>query len=73
MSIYKQLAKKYNLSEKEIKKICDSPFLLAKEIIKGTDFNEDVGDTLNFNIKYLGTFHIKDNKRRAIKRKINGF
>ena len=30
MSIYKRLAKKYDLPEKEIKQLCESPFLLVR-------------------------------------------
>lgn len=73
MSIYKKLAKKYGIDEKEIKKLCESPFKLMREEIKQADFNEDVGDTLNFNIKYLGMFHVCNRRREAIKKKINGF
>ena len=41
--------------------------------MKKTDFNEEVGNTLNFNLKYLGVLHIEERRRKAIKKKLNGF
>lgn len=71
--IYKDLAAEHELPVEEIKKICESPFLFLKEKMTNRDFNEDVGEDLNFNLKYLGMFHVNPKRREYLKKKFNGF
>lgn len=65
--MYKKLAKKHNLGEAEVKKICSSPFLLMRKKIAETEFLEiGKNPSLNFGFKYLGIFYLESKRVYSI-------
>jgi len=57
--IYKELAKKYNLTHDEISKIVDSQFEFAKKVIAS-------GEDKKIRLQYLGTFEVKEGRRGVL-------
>lgn len=68
-----KLGLKYNLSDEDVKRIVESPYEFAHEVIKETDYDsieteEDLANTkTNFLFKYIGRLFVD---YKSIKRKI---
>ena len=56
VSIYTELANKYNLSYQVIEVICNSPFKFAKDIIANDDDSKDIMFAYLFKIKLKKKF-----------------
>lgn len=67
MDIHKELALKYDIDIREIRKICNSPFKFMRHNIKNTDFLSLSGEQeLNYGLKYLGIFYLQPTRMYAI-------
>lgn len=58
--IIKELSKKYQLSEKEIKLVVDAPFHLLKTKMNEIKFNSKEKESFILRIIKLGTFKVND-------------
>lgn len=60
VSIYTELANKYNLPYQVIEVICNSPFKFAKQIMANDDDNKDIMFAYLFKLKLKKKFKCQD-------------
>lgn len=60
VSIYTELANKYNLPYQVIEVICNSPFRFAKQIMANDDDNKDIMFAYLFKLKLKKKFKCQD-------------